>query len=223
MELIVVTPTRLFGEGLAACFAQFNDINLRAISVDLSALRQDLLNLQIDIVVFDVTRGINLEEVRELALEFPSVSLVALGLQEQRQNIIRCGRAGFRGYVDRDATVEQLCQSLRDVAAGRLSCSAEISSELLRALFNTNSRQDTSESGSALTKREGEVLHFIGHGLSNKEIARELTMSVATVKHHVHHVLQKLKLPRRAQAMRRVREAPWIANSPSAAPHGDLD
>jgi DNA-binding NarL/FixJ family response regulator len=52
--------------------------------------------------------------------------------------------------------------------------------------------------------------------MSNKEIARDLSLSLATVKHHVHHVLQKLGLPRRAQAMRRVREAPWIASSAPA-------
>lgn len=64
---------------------------------------------------------------------------------------------------------------------------------------------------SSLTQREGEVLQLIGDGQSNKEIARELSLSVATVKHHVHSILQKLKVPSRAQAVRRVRDAPWIA------------
>jgi two-component system, NarL family, nitrate/nitrite response regulator NarL len=56
------------------------------------------------------------------------------------------------------------------------------------------------------------VLQLIGRGLTNKEIARELNLSVATIKHHVHNVLEKLNLPRRAYAMRRVRERPWIAS-----------
>jgi NADH:ubiquinone oxidoreductase subunit D len=55
------------------------------------------------------------------------------------------------------------------------------------------------------------LLELLGRGFSNKEIAGELCLSVATVKHHVHHVLEKLQLQRRAQAMRKVREAPWIA------------
>jgi DNA-binding NarL/FixJ family response regulator len=100
------------------------------------------------------------------------------------------------------------------VLAGRLSCSAEISGGLLRALFNRGRKDAAPEITEALTVREGEVLQLVGRGFSNKEIASELSISLATVKHHVHHVLRKLKLPRRAQAMRRVREEPWIATSP---------
>jgi two-component system, NarL family, nitrate/nitrite response regulator NarL len=57
------------------------------------------------------------------------------------------------------------------------------------------------------------VLGLLGRGLSNKEIGDELCVSVATAKHHVHHVLEKLKLPRRAQAMRLVRDAPWLGRT----------
>jgi len=62
-----------------------------------------------------------------------------------------------------------------------------------------------------LIRRESKVLELVGRGLSNKEIGCELSLSVATVKHHVHHILEKLKLSRRAEAMRRVRDAPWLA------------
>jgi DNA-binding NarL/FixJ family response regulator len=55
------------------------------------------------------------------------------------------------------------------------------------------------------------VLQLLGRGLSNKEIGDELCLSVATVKHHVHHVVEKLKLQKRAQATRLVHDAPWLA------------
>ena len=214
MKLVVVTPIRLFGDGLAACLRQHPDISLQAVVGDLNHLRALLDGGAADAVLIDVTQGIDLDDVRATALAFPEIALIALGLDEQRRSVIRCGRAGFRGYVDRNASIDHLCSAIMDACADRLSCSAEISSGLLRALF-TRARDDRSaEMTDALTVREGEVLQLIGHGLSNKEIANELSVSVATVKHHVHHVLHKLKLPRRAQAMRRVREAPWIANSP---------
>ena len=219
MKLIVVTPIRLFGEGLASCFLCHQEITLVATVPDLPHLRQALETMEADIVLIDVTQGIDLDEVRAVALERADIALVALGLQEQRQDVIRCGRAGFSGYVARNASVEELCQALSDVSSGRLACSAEISGGLLRALFRMDRQVHANDLEDALTRREGEVLQLIGQGLSNKEIARDLSLSLATVKHHVHHVLQKLKLPRRAQAMRRVREMPWIASVPSLERH----
>lgn len=223
MELVVVTPIRLFGEGLAACFLHRTEISLQATVCDLSGLRQTLEAMKVDIVLIDVTQGIDLDEVRAIVSEHPGIAFVALGLQEQRQDVIRCGRAGFSGYVARDASVDELCRALSDVIAGRLACSAEISGGLLRALFRMGPHGHPADLNAALTRREGEVLQLIGRGLSNKEIARDLSLSVATVKHHVHHVLEKLQLPRRAQAMRRVRETPWIASSPSLARHHEAD
>jgi two-component system nitrate/nitrite response regulator NarL len=223
MNLVVVTPIRLFGEGLAACFLQHTEISLQAIVCDLSNLRQSLATVKVDVVLIDVTQGVDLEEVRAIVSERAGIAFVALGLEEQRQNVIRCGRAGFSGYVARNASIGELCQALSDAVAGRLACSAEISGGLLRALFRANSHPDPTSLQKPLTRREGEVLQLIGRGLSNKEIARDLSLSLATVKHHVHHVLEKLRLPRRAQAMRRVREMPWIAFSPLPDGHQSVE
>lgn len=217
MNLVIVTPIRLFGDGLAACLRQPDDLALQGIFSDLRALRGALATVEANVVLIDVTQGIDLDEIRSLALQFPDIAFVALGLTEQRQEIIRCGRAGFRGYIERDASVKQLRKSLKDVLAGRLSCSAEVSGGLLRALFRRNLEPDSPKSTEELTQREGEVLQLVGEGLSNKEIANKLSLSISTVKHHVHHILQKLRLCRRAQAMRRVREAPWLAASPRLA------
>ena len=214
MKLVIVTPIRLFGDGLCTCLGKQLDIALHGVIPSLTQLRECLATTAADAALIDVTQGIELDEVRAVAVAHPDVSLVALGLDEQRQSVIRCGRAGFRGYVGRNASVDQLCRALFDACAGRLTCSAEISSGLLRALFARAIDEGSHSSCDALTVREGEVLQLIGQGLSNKEIATELSVSVATVKHHVHHVLSKLNMPCRAQAMRRVREQPWIATSP---------
>lgn len=215
MQLVVVTPIRLFADGLAHCLSSHPQISLHATVRDLAGLRKILASRTVDVVLMDVTLGVDLDEVRLVASDHPDLALVALGLREQRQDVIRCGRAGFKGYVSRDTTADALCDALMDVQAGRLACSAEISGGLLRALFRHDSPADRVDPVAALTRREGEVLQLIGRGMSNKEIARELELSIATVKHHVHHVLEKLELPRRAQAMRKVREMPWIAAGPA--------
>jgi DNA-binding NarL/FixJ family response regulator len=212
MQLLFVTTIPLFGEALGGCFRRHPEISLQATVPDLPSMCKTLETTQTDIVLIDVTQGVDLDQVRAIAAEHPDVAFVALGLQERQQEVIRCGRAGFSGYVARNASVDELCSALFDVIAGRLACSSEISGSLLRALFRIVPQSGPEE---ALTRREGEVLHLIGRGSSNKEIARELGLSVSTVKHHVHHVLVKLGLPRRAQAMRRVREMPWLASAPA--------
>jgi DNA-binding NarL/FixJ family response regulator len=215
MDIVVLTPIRLMGDGLAACFRNGTEIRVRAVVDNMAALRAVLTTPPVDLVLIDVTHGIDLYDVRSIAGEHPDVALVAFGLNEQRQEVIRCGRAGFAGYIARDASVETLCRALSDVIQGRLACSAEISGGLLRALFRNDGRlTDQPPVDHALTRRESDVLALIGYGHSNKEIARELNLSVATVKHHVHNILDKLNLPRRAQAMRRVRDAPWLVAQP---------
>jgi DNA-binding NarL/FixJ family response regulator len=218
VNIIVLTPVRLLGDGLTACFERQRDIAVLAIVNDLEGVRSSLAGHRADLVLIDVTHGIDLYDVRSIAAQWPDVALVALGLHEQRQEVIRCGRAGFTGYVARDASLDGLCKALCDVVEGRLACPAEISGGLLRALFRADRPPNESALEHALTQREGDVLRLIGEGFSNKEIARELALSVATVKHHVHHVLDKMKLQRRAQAMRRVRDAPWLTLPGAARP-----
>jgi len=215
MNIIVLTPVRLLGDGLAACFSSRPDMTVLAVLNDLAGLREALSATKVDVVLVDVTQGVDFFDARSIAAEWPDVALVALGLNEQRQEVIRCGRAGFAGYVVRDASVNTLCKALSEIVAGRLACPPEIAGSLLRALFREDPQSEESEL--ALTRRESEVLQLLGQGLTNKEIGCQLFLSVATVKHHVHHILEKLKLSRRAQAMRRVRNAPWIAPMSPAA------
>lgn len=221
MNLVLFTPVRLLGDGLAASLGTRPGIVVRAVVNEFPRLRPVLTETQVDLVLIDVTQGIDLSDVRSIAQEHPDLLLVALGLDEQRQNVIRCGHAGFTGYVPRDASIGALCDALSDVVHGRLACPAEISCGLLRALFEMEHAQATPVLSQPLSRRECEVMHLIERGLSNKEIARELCLSISTVKHHVHHILEKLELSRRTQAMRRAREQPWIA-SPDAASKSDV-
>jgi len=216
MNIIILTPVRLLGDGLAACFSNRPDSPTVVVVKDLASLRDILANMEIQVVLIDVTQGVDLYDIRAIAAEWPGVPMVALGLAEQRQEVVKCGRAGFASYVARDASIDALYTALSDVAAGRLACPPEISGGLLRALFRRESHTAEEPTlNSALTHRECEVLDLVGRGFSNKEIGSELCLSVATVKHHVHHVLEKLNVSRRAEAMRQVRDAPWLARSGS--------
>jgi DNA-binding NarL/FixJ family response regulator len=214
MKAVILTPVRLLGDGLAMCLGRRTDITVVAVVSDLAALREVLALGKIDVALIDVMQPIAFEDVRAIAIALPDLVLVAFGLPEQRHEVIRCGRFGFAGYVTREATIDQLSDAIANAVAGRLACPSEISSGLLRALFRRDPSPPPPSEAAPLTRREGEVLQLIGTGLTNKEIARELDLSVATVKHHVHNILDKLQVARRSQAMRCIRDNPWITSWP---------
>jgi DNA-binding NarL/FixJ family response regulator len=217
MNIIVLTPVRLLGDGLASCFSTRPQFTAVAVVNDLAALRGALAATETHVVLIDVTQSIDLIDVRTIATQWEDVRLVALGLVENREEVIKCGRAGFDGYVARNATIDELCRALSDIVEGRVACPPDICGGLLRALFREGPQNGNSVREEDLTPRERQVLALIGRGLSNKEIGKHLCLSVATVKHHVHHLLEKLGLTRRAEAMRRVQDAPWIARISSPA------
>jgi two-component system, NarL family, nitrate/nitrite response regulator NarL len=89
MKAVILTPVRLLGDGLAQSLNRRPEISVVAVAADLSALRQILSAAAADIVLVDVTQAIDFEKMRAIAAERPNLTLVALGLPEQRRDVLR--------------------------------------------------------------------------------------------------------------------------------------
>jgi DNA-binding NarL/FixJ family response regulator len=169
---------------------------------DLASLRELLRMQEAQLALIDVSADLECEDMRLLAAERPEVKLLALGVVENRSEVIRCAYMGFRGYIPRDISLPELAPLLADAADGRARCSGEIAAGLMHALF----RQDPQAFGSAgnpiFTAREKEIVRLLSRRLTNKEIARDLALSLGTVKNHVHNVLTKLQVPSRGDVAR---------------------
>ena len=215
MKIAVISPVALFRECIAAGLEGMQPKPELTTAPGVAWLTVCLPGEQPDVAVVDVTTGIDLEEIGLVTSKWPDLPLLALGLPEDIGQIVQYGRAGFVGYVSREAQMAVLQEVIRDVASGRLNCAAEIAGGLIRALSRRTEMPPTIPD-QALTPRETDVLRILGRGFSNKEIAREMDLSPATIKTHVHHILGKLGVVHRTQAMRRVREAPWMLRSPSS-------
>jgi two-component system nitrate/nitrite response regulator NarL len=202
--IAILTPVRLLGESVAACLEGREAIRIVEIVPDWPALHRLLRLHPVGVVLIDITRGVEPSEVRSVVEKWPAVRLLALGLEEQCDAVVRCGRAGFSGYVPRDAGIDTLRRAVLDCGDGRLHCPAEIAGHMMRALFDDEAGQSATQSESGLTHRQENVIQLIGRGLSNKEIARELDLSIATVKHHVHNILERLQVSGRAHVIRRL-------------------
>jgi two-component system, NarL family, nitrate/nitrite response regulator NarL len=146
----------------------------------------------------------SISTVRTLAAQVPQVRVVALGVPETDGHVLACIEAGVAGYVPRDGSLETLVATLMGVDRGEVLCSPRIIGSLFRRVAELAAQPQPPLE--RLTVRELEILELIDQGLTNKEIARRLCIELSTVKNHVHNILEKLQVRRRADA------AAWMVN-----------
>jgi DNA-binding NarL/FixJ family response regulator len=130
----------------------------------------------------------------------PGLKVIALGIDELESEVIRWAEAGIDGLVSRQASLEDLMATVDSVAQGETLCSPRMTAALLRHVGVLARERGSSRATSPLTAREREIAGLIDEGLSNKEIAQRLCIELATVKNHVHNLLEKLGVRRRGEA-----------------------
>jgi DNA-binding NarL/FixJ family response regulator len=195
---------RLYREGLVHVLAQEGSIIVVGAAARINELAPLLTSAAVDVVLFDLAVDGGLAALRQLS-SCIEVKVVVLGLNEDERQIVACARAGIAGYVTQDANLHELMQRVREATVGEFSCPPRIAATLLRNLALPRLADDRHTVTPRLTPRESEIVRLIETGMSNKEIARHLTIQLATVKNHVHNILEKLAVRGRADAVRAAR------------------
>ena len=157
------------------------------------------------VLILDIGLGASLSGARKVRAALPEVSLVALVIEDTDESVVAWAEAGVAGFVTRDTPLEGLMNTVECVAAGGTQCSPRATAAVLRRLAELSSRRGSGPRTVQLTPREREIVALIDRGLSNKQIASELHIEIATVKNHVHSVLEKLQVARRGAAAAAVR------------------
>ena len=201
VRVAILSVVRLYAEGLAEYLRGRADVSVIGITRNFTEINQLLGSTPIDLILCDTSERETAAEVRQLAACYTDVRIIAVALAETETEISAWAEAGICAYVPRHASLAQLYTAILGAMRGEVRCSPKISGWLLRELRH---RPDRSQVGERLTSREAQTLHLISQGLSNKDIARELGISVATVKNHVHSVLEKLRVQSRSQAAARI-------------------
>jgi two-component system, NarL family, nitrate/nitrite response regulator NarL len=158
-----------------------------------------------DVVLVDLGGGDTAGIGRRLRAACPGAKLVTFALAEVEQDVFACAAAGFAGYVPQDGGEEELHRAVLDVVDGRLRCAPHIAAAMFRRLSTLLRPEPPPAPLTGLTPRESEILAMAEQGCSNKDIARRLAISSATVKNHMHNILQKLQISRRGEASARLR------------------
>ncbi len=120
-------------------------------------------------------------------------------------------RAGARGYLLKDISLEELVQAIRVVASGGTAIQPVVSERVIRGLEATNSSFPHLDPPDPLTEREVDVLRLMTGGYSNREIARALGVAEGTVKNHVSSILSKLGVRDRTRAVLQAVKAGYLS------------
>jgi two-component system, NarL family, nitrate/nitrite response regulator NarL len=210
---VVYSPIRLFAEGVAACLDAQPDSRAAA-CCGYDAVYDAVGKGETNIVLIDVTDRAALAEARTLIGDFPDLRIIALALPEVAEDVIACADHGLVSYVPRNACIEDMLAVVHRALREEVVCDPKVSRELLRELRRRRAQaQREAPVGEDLTNRERDVLRLLGRRMSNKEIARQLGLSPATVKNHVHAILTKLSASSRREVLTRLDSAHATSSS----------
>tara|TARA_Y100000746_G_C15326143_1_gene375799 strand:- start:173 stop:817 length:645 start_codon:yes stop_codon:yes gene_type:complete len=153
-----------------------------------------------DVILLDIRMAPGndgLKALEKIRNDAPSVRCIMLTTFDNPTYIARAVASGAHDYILKGCSREELLESIIGAASGQLPLRA---GELRRVATTMANRVVTPDPDVALTQREMQVLRHVALGLSNKEIAQSLTISVETVKEHVQNILRKLAVGDRTQA-----------------------
>jgi DNA-binding NarL/FixJ family response regulator len=189
-------------ESVAAALRSSGEVLIVAETGDGVATIEAALMVRPDVAVVDVSmpRLSGIEVVRRLSEELPRTRVLVLTMHEEEEIVLQMIRAGAAGYLVKDAAIAELLDAVRTLAAGGVRFGALASRVLAAQIQNPQELPD--DPYGTLSAREREVLHLVAEGLTSKEIARRLTISVKTAENHRGRLLGKLGLHNSAELVR---------------------
>jgi DNA-binding NarL/FixJ family response regulator len=192
IRLLIADDHPVVRRGLTAMLEDQEDMMVVAEAADGPAAVAAYRQHAPDVALIDLRMpGLDgVEVVTAVRAGFPAAQVVILTTYDTDEDLYRAVRAGARGYLLKDACLEELADCVRRVSRGEIRMPAALAARLAGRV-----------GAAELTPRELEVLQRMAAGHSNKEIAADLFVSEATVKTHVNHILAKLGCSDRTQAV----------------------
>lgn len=218
-RLRILHRNPLFGECLATALEQNGEVQATFVGQTDSADFASWEAEQFDVALLDLSlEAITAELIPSLRHRWGAIKILLLVPPNCSTEIGPLIAAGAHGCVLENVSLRELVTSIARVLAGDFLCSAQLVEKMFAAFaepaWPRRSRWQARAKTADLTEREIEILSAIADGLSNKQIARRLSLSLYTVKNHVHNILQKLQVADRSEAANHLREQGWVAKKP---------
>ncbi|PWH14266.1 MAG: DNA-binding response regulator [Anaerolineae bacterium] len=211
IRILLVDDHALFREGIASVLNSQSDMEVVGEASDGLEAVVMARKLHPDVILMDVSMpGTNgLEATRQIKQDLPEARIVMLTVHDEDEKLFDAVRYGAQGYLLKTIRTAQLIEMIHAAYQGEAAINPLLASRILeefRRLAPSETLSETGVSDELLTPREREVLTLVARGLIDREIARQLTVSVYTVKSHVRSILQKLHVATRHEAARLARQ-----------------
>jgi len=205
MRVLIADDHLFYREGLRVMLGAVPEIQLVGEATTGDEAIERALALQPDVVLMDLKMpgASGIEATRRIVRENPRIGVLVLTMFDD-DSVFAAMRAGARGYLLKDARLEDVVRAIDAVGRGEAIFSPSIAQRLLSYFASSRS---TTLTFPELTEREHEILALIAHGRTNEQIAEQLVVSIKTVRNHVSTIFSKLQVADRAQAVVRAREA----------------
>lgn len=203
IRVLIVDDHPMMREALRAAIQAEPDLEVIGEAANGDQAVQRFLSLQPDVVIMDLLLPgrDGVQATMDILEQSPAAHIMALTSLGDERKVLEALRAGALGYLQKDATRDQILAGVRQVAGGKPYLPADVAAKLVRALHTDGDETSTSDAPESLTPREEKVLALASEGLTNAQIAGRLFLSEATVRAHFHHVNSKLGLHDRSQAV----------------------
>lgn len=218
-RLLIADDHALVREGMRAMLASEQNLEVVGEAENGREALELCRELRPDLILMDVRMPEmdGLAATREIKGEYPETRILILTTHESPEYLMDAIRAGASGYVLKDSTKQRLLDAVRRVISGESPVNQELAMQVIQRLTDENRRHAEPLPKSAekrreetltepLTDRENEVLRLLALGKTNRQVAKELLISLSTVKTHVQHLNIKLGVSDRTQAAVRAAE-----------------
>lgn len=222
-RVMLLDQHKVFCECLASMLSGLDRFEIAGRADTLVGAVSRVRREQPDVLLLDLglVEAESIDPVKAIAQECEAVKILILGANGADSTLVRCIEAGACGYILRQSTVGELVEAIELALKGETVCPPDLAFSIFSRLAELGRRWRQSERLEALnlTPREIEILQLIAEGLTNKTIAEKLCLSPYTVKNHVHHILEKLEVKRRSEAVEYACKRRWLRDRRSRWEH----
>lgn len=203
IRVLLVDDQTLVRQGIRSLLELSEDIRVVAEAGDGHQAVEMIPQIGPDVVLMDMRMPAmsGLEALQQLSREGALPPTIILTTFDDDQLVLAGIKAGARGYLLKDVTLEQLVDAIHTVAAGGSLMQPAVTQRLLSGLESMHNQFLSLDRPDPLTERETEILRLMAGGFSNKEIANSLGVAEGTVKNHVSNILSKLGVRDRTRAV----------------------